>query len=454
MKHSNLTRYKSIKSSSLSFRQLGLIFPLLACMLYSDLSQAQLPVWNLSRQFGLDHPLNSNVFFPVFVEHRYSGLEFADVDGDGDFDCVTGRIWGGTSADSSDLEYFENIGTPTFPIFTQRFGAANPFDTIDDVNRPRLADLDADGDLDLIVCNQSYNSGLPRYLWYYENTGSSTNPIFTARTGTQNPFDTVATVMNAHPQSFDARWYPLHNLVDIDADGDLDNLVFYREEFTDFYLNIGSASNPSYALQPSGSNPLSNLTSPNLNTRVHSSQVFVDFDHDGDYDLAIDPNFNINLSTYENTGDSLSPVFTGFNGSVLDTTFNGLIDQTNGNNHQYGHYSFVDIDADGDLDVFELDYNGDIVNYYQNMEIMLKVEEISSSTLSLSVAPNPSSGCISFNASHNGQLFVYGIAGRLLKRIDMVHDNSVDLSDMENGTYYLVLDADKKRYQTTIILQR
>ena len=124
-----------LNNNPLSFRQLGLLLSLLACLLYSDIAQAQLPVWNLSRQFGLDHPLNSNVFFPVFAEHRFSGLEFADVDGDGDYDCVTGRIWGGTSADSSDLEYFENIGTSTFPIFTQRYGTANPFDTIDDVNR-------------------------------------------------------------------------------------------------------------------------------------------------------------------------------------------------------------------------------------------------------------------------------------------------------------------------------
>ena len=88
------------------------------------------------------------------------------------------------------------------------------------------------------------------------------------------------------------------------------------------------------------------------------------------------------------------------------------------------------------------------------MEIMLNVEEISPSTLSLSVAPNPSSGIINFDASYNGQLFVYGIAGRLLKRIDLVNDNSVDLSDIDNGTYYLVLDADKKRYQTTLVLQK
>ncbi len=87
------------------------------------------------------------------------------------------------------------------------------------------------------------------------------------------------------------------------------------------------------------------------------------------------------------------------------------------------------------------------------MEIMLNVEEISPSTLSLSVAPNPAV-VINFETSYNGQLFVYGIAGRLLKRIDLVNDNSVDLSDMDNGTYYLVLDADKKRYQTTLVLQK
>ncbi len=47
-----------------------------------------------------------------------------------------------------------------------------------------------------------------------------------------------------------------HNLVDIDADGDLDNLVFYDDKYADFYLNVGSASNPDYVLQPSSSNPL------------------------------------------------------------------------------------------------------------------------------------------------------------------------------------------------------
>ena len=449
---------KTTKQQTLSFRQIGLLLSLLACLLYSDIAQAQLPVWNLSRQFGLDHPLNSNVFFPVNFEHLLSGLEFADVDGDGDFDCVTGRSWGGTSPDSCDLEYFENIGTPTFPIFTQRFGASNPFDTIDDVNRPRLADLDADGDLDLVVCNQTFNTSLSRYVWYYENTGTATNPIFEARTGSQNPFDTVAAVMNAHPQNFNTGYYPMYNLVDIDADGDLDNLVLYYLEHSDFYLNVGSASNPDYVLQPSTSNPLNNLTNPDLSVRQYSSQPFIDLDNDGDFDLLVDhSNNNLNLSVYENTGDSSSASFAGSSVVVLDSTYNGLIDQTNGNNHQYGHYSFVDIDGDGDLDVFEFDFLGDILNYYENMEIvdtMTQVNWFAEETEDFGVYPNPCMGILNFNKVETGQLFIYGRAGTLLKSVAIENAQSIELNDLDNGMYYIILDADRKRRQGTIILQK
>ena len=47
------------------------------------------------------------------------------------------------------VNYFENTGTSTAPVFVQRTGSANPFDGID-VGRsgaPALADLDNDGTL-------------------------------------------------------------------------------------------------------------------------------------------------------------------------------------------------------------------------------------------------------------------------------------------------------------------
>ena len=58
----------------------------------------------------------------------------------GDLDLVVGEY-------SGSLNYIENTGTSTVPVFVQRTGSANPFDGIDigDVSRPALADFDNDG---------------------------------------------------------------------------------------------------------------------------------------------------------------------------------------------------------------------------------------------------------------------------------------------------------------------
>ena len=47
------------------------------------------------------------------------------------------------------LNYIENIGTSTAPVFVQRTGSANPLDGIgvDIISAPALGDLDGDGTL-------------------------------------------------------------------------------------------------------------------------------------------------------------------------------------------------------------------------------------------------------------------------------------------------------------------
>ena len=60
----------------------------------------------------------------------------------GDLDLVLG------SGDGL-LNYIENTGTSTAPVFVLRTGSANPFDGVDvgDNSAPALGDIDGDGTL-------------------------------------------------------------------------------------------------------------------------------------------------------------------------------------------------------------------------------------------------------------------------------------------------------------------
>ena len=58
----------------------------------------------------------------------------------GDLDLVVGNTDGL-------LTYIENTGTSTVPVFVQRTGSANPFDSMDVGRLPALGDLDGDGTL-------------------------------------------------------------------------------------------------------------------------------------------------------------------------------------------------------------------------------------------------------------------------------------------------------------------
>lgn len=87
-----------------------------------------------------------------------------DVDGDGDLDLFVGES-------SGTVNFYRNVGTPTDPRFEL---VSDEFGGIDVGRRsaPTLADLDDDGDLDLVVGSESEG------LRLYRNRGSPSDPDF------------------------------------------------------------------------------------------------------------------------------------------------------------------------------------------------------------------------------------------------------------------------------------
>jgi len=130
--------------------------------------------------------------FYGFQAGQWAAPQFVDIDGDHDLDMVAG--WSGGT-----LQFFENTGTVSDPHFVLRSGTADPFNGIHVGNNstPAFADVDGDGDLDAAVGDRE---GRVHYL---ENIGSVSAPEFVERTGAANPFGAIDVGLLATPSFAD-----------------------------------------------------------------------------------------------------------------------------------------------------------------------------------------------------------------------------------------------------------
>jgi hypothetical protein len=249
---------------------------------------------------------------------------FLDLDGDRDLDLLLANKIDPDDLNTSVVYRFENVGDPARPSLRLR----GPFDIGGAYhNAPAFGDLDADGDLDLVLGTWR------KHLEYLRNDGTAAEPRFVRA-------DSAIVVLTRGSNSTPA-------LVDIDADGDLDLFVGESSGTLNFYRNEGSAAAPRFEL----------VSDEYLDIDVgrRSVPAFLDIEGDGDQDLVLGSEIG-GLLFYRNDGRPAEARFV-----EAESPFPGAEDLPT-----FAVPAFADIDADGDLDLF-VGGNGGGLYFFENV---------------------------------------------------------------------------------------
>jgi len=265
---------------------------------FRNTSSSSTPSWS---------PDNS-VFAGISEPDQAISPAFLDLDADGDLDLLLGRC--------GDLVAYRNDGSPTTPAWvrmTEGFGGIGGSCGVS----PTAGDWDADGDLDLII---GHHLGV---LGFYRHDGLT---VWT-ELDFQLPFDFLADSSPA--------------LADLDSDGDLDLVVGQLHGNVHFLSNQGSTVSPNWHDQGV-------IATLPWTDHPHAFPALADLDGDGDYDLFVgeggwqnETGAGGNIHYYRNDGTPYAPSWTLVTTHFLDLDDGG-----------WATPALVDIDADGDLDLF------------------------------------------------------------------------------------------------------
>ena len=334
-----------------------------------------------------------------------SSPTFADLDDDGDLDLITGL-------QSGDYGFYDNIGfndLPSFGSFTLEPFSLGP---IGGDATPFLIDMDDDGDFDVV-------SGGDGGIRYFENLGNATVASFPFETS--NPWDIIA------PSGISKPYF-----VDIDNDGDPDLFSGSSDGNIYFYENIGSLGDPDFNASVTNAFGF-------VDVGTRSAPSFVDIDLDGDFDAFVGEH-NGGIYYFENIGNVELAEFDSIGVNLFGISY------IQGDSKP----SFADLDDDGDQDLMVGGVAGDYY-YFENISTGLEVKEKEFGAFN--IYPNPASTLVYLKSEQIiDKVRIYNQVGQLIIQ-ESGNVNSIDVSKLTRGIYIIELEIGLSKFREKLLLQ-
>jgi hypothetical protein len=352
--------------------------------------------------------VKKNLFQDEMIEVGQNSFPILfDYDADGKKDLLIGTYgYYANKAINSRLTLYKNTGTlaqPAFSLITRDYASLGTY-SINGLS-PTTGDIDGDGDMDMIVGNQS---GQIYLLTNTAGPGSACNFTF-------NPTALFTTPSaNSAPQLFD-----------IDGDSDLDLMIGGKNGKIMFYKNTGNQFSPSFTL--------SNNFFGNVNVQGNPSQYSID-----GYAVPFfyNENGNIRLLVGSVTGQI-------FYYSVPNATSSCVLINGSANGYNEGGQSapfFEDINGDGKRDLFLGNGSGGL-SFFSSLAHDVKVKENTVSESQIKIFPNPASSILNISIENimvsGGSVELLDIFGRAVIAKSLRSDlETIDITGLKPGIYF------------------
>ena len=319
-------------------------------------------------------PLND----PILTS-GYNAPAFGDIDGDFDNDLLVGVLGGAYNPNSTTIDNFLHLEQTTpnsFEVKTRRY--VSNID-LGSETFPSFADLDGDGDQDMLVGNKIQpDDNLTGKLFRFENIGTPTEPKF---------------ILRGIVPEFTGAYHYAPAFGDLDSDGDLDILMgTWRDELM-LVINDGQVTEPNWTIADSAI--------VKLTRGRNATPTLGDIDDDGDLDLFIGESSG-DINFYRNDGGTDGPEFI-----LVDDKYGGI---------DAGRRSvptLVDIDTDGDLDLV-VGSEAEGLKLYRNNGTLREANFVLDETFDVPVHPFSAPIFTDVDGDGDADLFVGGIGGGLL----------------------------------------